>query len=219
MRNSGRTLVSIIAVLSAAGIVILGGATAAAQEQEPASAVFAGGCFWCMEKPFDALEGVVSTTSGYAGGHVEDPTYKQVSAGGTGHAEALRVVYDPSKVSYEELLYVYWRNVDPLDGQGQFCDRGPSYRPVIFYESKEQRKLAVRSRDQVARILGKSVEVEIEPIDAFYPAEEYHQDYYEKNSIRYWYYRKRCGRDARLEDVWGDEAGGKDPHPWLGGTS
>ena len=168
-----------------------------------------------MEKPFEALDGVASATSGYAGGHVKNPTYEQVSAGGTGHAEVVRVVYDPGKISFEKLLYVYWRNVDPLDGRGQFCDRGSSYRPAIFYRTDEQRQLAERSRAKVEEILGESVDVQIEPLEAFYPAEDYHQDYYKRNKVRYWYYRNRCGRDARLEDVWGDEAGGADPRPWL----
>ncbi len=200
----------LVAFLAASGLT-----SAAEPEAGLESVVFAGGCFWCMEKPFEALDGVPSVTSGYAGGHVENPTYKQVSAGGTGHAEVVRVVYDPRKVSFEELLYVFWRNVDPLDGRGQFCDRGASYRPAIFYRTDEQRELAERSRTKVEEILGESVEVQIEPLAAFYPAEDYHQNYYKENKIRYWYYRNRCGRDARLEDVWGDEAGGADPRPWL----
>jgi len=200
----------VVAFVAASGL-----ATAAEQKVGLESVVFAGGCFWCMEKPFEVLNGVSSVTSGYAGGHVKNPTYKQVSAGGTGHAEVVQVFYDPRKVSFEELLYVYWRNVDPLDGQGQFCDRGSSYRPAIFYRTDEQRKLAELSRKKVAEILGNRVEVQIEPLEAFYPAEDYHQNYYKENKIRYWYYRKRCGRDARLEDVWGDEAGGADPRSWL----
>jgi len=199
-----------VAFLAASGLT-----TAAEPEAGLESVVFAGGCFWCMEKPFETLDGVPSVTSGYAGGHVENPTYKQVSAGGTGHAEVVRVLYDPRKVSFEELLYVFWRNVDPLDGRGQFCDRGASYRPAIFYRTDEQRELAERSRTKVEEILGESVEVQIEPLAAFYPAEDYHQNYYKENKIRYWYYRNRCGRDARLEDVWGDEAGGAEPRPWL----
>ena len=206
---------SIVLPLVVAFVAASGVSTAAEPEAGPESVVFAGGCFWCMEKPFEALDGVASATSGYAGGHVKNPTYEQVSAGGTGHAEVVRVVYDPGKISFEKLLYVYWRNVDPLDGRGQFCDRGSSYRPAIFYRTDEQRQLAERSRAKVEEILGESVDVQIEPLEAFYPAEDYHQDYYKRNKVRYWYYRNRCGRDARLEDVWGDEAGGADPRPWL----
>lgn len=177
--------------------------------------VFAGGCFWCMEKPFEVLDGVSSVTSGFAGGHVENPTYKQVSAGGTGHTEVVQVLYDPRVISFEELLYVYWRNVDPLDGRGQFCDRGLTYRPAIFFRTDEQRELAERSLKQVEEILGERVEVRIQPLAAFFAAEDDHQDYFKKNKIRYWYYRNRCGRDARLEDLWGDEAGGADPRSWI----
>lgn len=184
-------------------------------EEGLASAVFAGGCFWCMEKPFDHLDGVVSTTSGYAGGHVVDPTYQQVSAGGTGHSEVVRVVYDPATVSYEELLYVYWRNVDPADSGGQFCDRGLSYAPAIFYQTDEERSLAHLSAQRVADQLGSPTRVEIRRLNAFYPAEDYHQDYYVRNPIRYNYYRSRCGRDDRLDAVWGQEARGDHPYLWL----
>ena len=215
MRQSLVRSTAIALALAAASATASGLATAAEPEVGMESVVFAGGCFWCMEKPFEVLDGVSSVTSGYAGGHVENPTYEQVSAGGTGHAEVVRVLYDPHEVSFAELLYVYWRNVDPLDGRGQFCDRGASYRPAIFYRTDEQRLLAERSRTKVERILGASVEVQIEPLETFYPAEAYHQDYYKENKVRYWYYRKRCGRDARLEEVWGDEAGGADPRPWL----
>jgi peptide-methionine (S)-S-oxide reductase len=220
MENVRKTPMTILTVV-VLGLLVAGASTgdATAEPEGLARAVFAGGCFWCMEKPFEVLDGVISVESGYAGGHVEDPTYKQVSAGGTGHAEVVEVVYDPEKVSYEILLYVYWRNVDPLDGEGQFCDRGASYRPAIFYVTEQQRELAVQSRKKVAKILGKNVEVQIEPLERFYVAEDYHQDYYKENKIRYWYYRKRCGRDARLADVWGEEAGGENPHPWLQGGS
>ena len=186
-----------------------------AMEDGLASAVFAGGCFWCMEKLFDLLDGVVSTTSGYAGGHVVNPSYDQVSAGGTGHSEVVRVVYDPEVVSYEELLYVYWRNVDPLDSTGQFCDRGPQYRPIIFYQTTEERSLANLSAGQVAQELGSATRVEIRRLNAFYPAEDYHQDYYIRNPVRYTYYRGRCGRDRRLDAVWGEEARGANPYLWL----
>lgn len=184
-----------------------------AQAQETAGkeavAIFAGGCFWCMEPPFDKTEGVISTTSGYTGGTVANPTYKEVSAGGTGHAEAVKVVYDPSKVGYEQLLHVFWRNIDPIRKDAQFCDVGSQYRSAIFYRDEEQRKLAEKSKaelDASGRI-PKPIVTEIVKAGPFYPAETYHQDYYLKNPVRYAYYRWGCGRDARLEQVWGDEAG------------
>jgi methionine-S-sulfoxide reductase len=171
-------------------------------------ATFAGGCFWCMEPPYDKLEGVISTTSGYAGGHVENPTYKQVSAGVTGHTEVVQIVYDPQKVGYEELLDVFWRNVDPLDSGGQFCDRGEQYRTAIFYHDEQQRSLAELSKSALERSgrLSRSIVTEIVALNGnFYPAEEYHQDYYMKNPLRYKYYRIACGRDRRLEQLWGEE--------------
>ena len=197
-------------------LIVFAVSAAALGAQESAQATFAGGCFWCMEKPFDHVEGVTSTTSGYAGGHVVNPTYQQVSAGGTGHLEVMQAEYDPAVVSYEELLYVYWRNVDPHDGGGQFCDRGESYRPAVFYHTEEQRQLAEVSRARVEEILGRPVEADILPLNAFYPAEDYHQDYYSRNPLRYAWYRNGCGRDRRLNQVWGDEAGGENPVLWLG---
>jgi peptide-methionine (S)-S-oxide reductase len=173
-----------------------------------AKATFAGGCFWCMELPFDKLDGVRSTTSGYIGGRVDDPTYDEVSAGRTGHAEAMQVIYDPEAVSYEELLEVFWRNVDPFDDGGQFCDRGDQYRTGIFVHSDEQRTLAEASKEAVETELGRAVVTPIEEATTFYPAEDYHQDFYEKSPLRYRVYRNGCGRDRRLEQVWGDEAGG-----------
>ena len=170
-----------------------------------ARATFAGGCFWCMEPPFDAVEGVVSTTSGYAGGHLENPTYEEVSAGGTGHAEAVQVEYDPSVVSYQELLEVFWRNIDPTVRDRQFCDRGSQYRSAIFYHDEEQRAAAERSRAELDRTkpFRGPIVTEIVPLDAFYPAEEYHQDYARKHPLKYKYYRYGCGRDRRLEELWG----------------
>ncbi len=167
-------------------------------------AIFAGGCFWCMEGPFDHLPGVVSTTSGYTGGHVDKPSYKQVSAGNTGHAEAVKVVFDPTKIGYASLLDVFWHNIDPLDAGGQFCDRGSQYRSEIFYSNEEQKALALASREQLDRdnVLGKPVVTAITPASTFYPAESYHQNYYLKNPLRYKYYRYRCGRDQRLEQLW-----------------
>jgi len=170
------------------------------------TATFAGGCFWCMEPPYDNLDGVVSTTSGYAGGDVVDPSYEEVSSGTTGHAEVVQVVYDSTAVNYERLLRVYWHNVDPFDSGGQFCDRGSSYRPVIFAHDDEQRRLARESKQAVAAQFDRAIVVPIEPLDAFYAAEQYHQNYYQKNPGRYKTYRRGCGRDARLREIWGDAA-------------
>lgn len=171
-------------------------------------ATFAGGCFWCMEPPYDEIDGVVETISGFSGGHVVDPSYRQVVRGGTGHLEVVQIVYDPDQVDYRELLEVYWRNVDPFDGGGQFCDRGDSYRPAIFVNDKQQKQLASKSKRALQKRFDQPIAVTIEPFEAFYPAEEGHQDYYRKNPVRYKYYRWRCGRDERLESVWGNEAGG-----------
>jgi peptide-methionine (S)-S-oxide reductase len=190
-------------------------ADAQAQTRAPAApgqqavATFAGGCFWCMEPPFDRLNGVISTTSGYTGGRTANPTYKQVSAGGTRHAEVVRVVYDPTRVSYEQLLYVFWRNVDPLTANAQFCDRGDMYRTAIYVHGAEQRRAAEASKralEASGRLRGRIV-TEITDATAFYAAEEYHQDYYLKNPVRYKYYRNSCGRDRRLQQLWGAEAG------------
>jgi peptide-methionine (S)-S-oxide reductase len=155
-----------------------------------------------MEPPFDDLEGVISTTSGYTAGHVENVTYEQVSAGGTGHTEAVRVVYDPNIVAYETLLKVFWRNIDPLDAGGQFCDRGDQYRSGIYYHSEIQKRLAEQSLAAVRERLGGAIATEIAPAGPFYEAERYHQDYYEKNPIRYGFYRYSCGRGERLEELW-----------------
>jgi peptide-methionine (S)-S-oxide reductase len=174
-------------------------------------ALFAGGCFWCMESPFDGLPGVVSVTAGYTGGTARNPSYEDVSAGWTGHAEAVRIVYDPSRIRYETLLRVFWRNVDPTDRGGQFCDRGSQYRAAVFYTTEEQRRLAVRSREELEgrpSFRGR-IAVEVAPAGVFWRAEEYHQHYYRKNPIRYAYYRASCGRDGRLGEIWGSEAGGK----------
>jgi peptide-methionine (S)-S-oxide reductase len=170
-----------------------------------AKATFAGGCFWCMEGPFDKVPGVVSTTSGYTGGSVPRPSYEMVSSGTTGHAESVEVVYDPKKVSYSQLLDVYWHNVDPTDAGGQFCDRGNQYRTAIFYRGDEERRLAEQSKKDIEASgkLKKPIVTEVVPAGEFYPAEDYHQDYYLKNPVRYRYYRFNCGRDARLKDLWG----------------
>jgi peptide-methionine (S)-S-oxide reductase len=171
-----------------------------------AHATFAGGCFWCMEGPFDRLPGVVSTTSGYTGGTVKRPSYEQVSSGMTGHAEAVDVVYDPSKITYAQLLDVFWHNVDPVDGGGQFCDRGNQYRTAVFFHDAEQQRLAEQSRQalEASGKLKKKIVTQIVPAGEFYPAEDYHQDYYVKNPLRYKYYRFNCGRDDRLKELWGE---------------
>lgn len=167
-------------------------------------ATFASGCFWCTQYDFDQIKGVISTTTGYTGGEKVNPSYEEVSAGGSGHVESLQVKYDPKVVSYQELLDFYWRSVDPTRNDGQFCDKGSQYRPVIFYHNENQKELAEKSKkqlitaDQIRPIL-----VEILPQKTFYPAEEYHQDYYKKNPIRYKLYRYNCGRDARLKEIWG----------------
>lgn len=168
-----------------------------------AKATFAGGCFWCMEKPFDEIPGVKSTTAGYTGGTIPSPTYKQVSAGSTGHAEAVEVIYDPAQVSYETLLKVFWHNVDPLDGGGQFCDRGTQYRSSVFYHNEAQRLLAEKTKQTYARQLKKPIQTPIIPAKAFYPAEDYHQNFYKTNAVKYNFYRFSCGRDQRLKQVWG----------------
>ncbi len=171
-----------------------------------ARATFGGGCFWCMEPPYDKLDGVVNTVSGFSGGHVESPTYKQVGRGGTGHIEVVQVTYDPGKISYKELLDVYWVNTDPLDGRGQFCDRGHTYRPIIFAHDEGQKQQAELSKAELVASDRLNGEV-ITPIVAyknFYAADEYHQDYYQKNPIRYKWYRGGCGRDKRLRALWGE---------------
>lgn len=167
-------------------------------------AIFAGGCFWCMEPPYDKLDGVISTVSGYIGGSVPDPSYEQVTTGNTGHAEVVRVEYNPDVVSYEKLLEVFWKNIDPLDAGGQFCDRGSQYRSEIFYTSERQRELAEASKQALAEAdtLPGEIVTRITEADTFYPAEEYHQNYYQKNPIRYRFYRFTCGRDGRLDELW-----------------
>jgi peptide-methionine (S)-S-oxide reductase len=184
------------------GLAMLGVGAAGAQTPT-ATATFAGGCFWCVEADFDKVPGVISTTSGYTGGHVANATYQQVSAGGTGHAEAVEVVYDPGKVSYEKLLDWFWHHVDPLARNRQFCDVGDQYRTAIFVRNDAERRLAEASKKQVAAELKAPVYTEIAAAGPFYKAEEYHQDYYVKNPVRYKFYRWNCGRDQRIEEVWG----------------
>jgi peptide-methionine (S)-S-oxide reductase len=169
-----------------------------------ATAIFAGGCFWCVEADFEKLPGVIEAESGYAGGRLPNPTYKQVSAGGTGHAEVARIYYDPRKVSYEQLLEYFWHHVDPTVKDRQFCDEGNQYRTAIFYRNDREKAAAEASKAALEKS-GRFAKIytEIAPAGTFYPAEEYHQDYYKKNPIRYKYYRTACGRDARVAEVWG----------------
>ncbi len=173
-----------------------------------ATATFAGGCFWCMESPFEQLPGVVSVTSGYSGGPEKNPTYGQVSAGKTGHMESIQIVYDPKKIAYTKLLEVFWHNIDPTQGDGQFCDRGTQYRSAIFYSSENQRRLAEESKVAIEKSgrLTRPIVTPIVAFRAFYRAEEYHQDYYKKNPAEYDSYRTGCGRDKRLQTLWGTEA-------------
>lgn len=196
----------VMAILIAGLAVMIMQANASA-ETKYEEAIFAGGCFWCMEPPFEKLDGVKEVVSGYTGGHKENPTYKEVSAGGTGHAEAVKVIYDPSRVSYETLLEVFWRQIDPTDPAGQFVDRGSQYRSAIFYMNEEQKALAEKSKDELANSgkFDKPIVTEILPAGEFYRAEDYHQDYYKKNPIRYKIYRFGSGRDKFLEKAWGEE--------------
>ena len=196
-------LATALAVAVALGATV---AAAAATASGNAVATFAGGCFWCMEPPYDELDGVISTTSGYTGGRKQNPTYEEVSTGTTGHTEAVQVVFDPKRISYARLLEVFWRNIDPLTANAQFCDHGTQYRSGIFYHDAEQRRLAEDSKralEASGRFKGPIV-TEIVAAGTFYPAEEYHQDYYKKNPIRYKFYRAGCGRDQRLAELWGD---------------
>lgn len=186
-----------------------GDSSQAAGAKGLARATFAGGCFWCMEHPYDELEGVKSTTSGYIGGHLENPTYREVSLGRTGHTEAVLVIYDPKKISYEELLKVFWPNIDPLTPNRQFCDSGSQYRSGIFYHNEEQRRLAEESKNALEKSgrFSQPIVTEITAAAKFYVAEDYHQDYYEKNPIQYAIYRYSCGRDRRLKELWGEAHG------------
>lgn len=197
-----RLLLSLAFVLAAMGL-------AAAQTAAPgqAVAIFASGCFWCTEADFDKVPGVISTTSGYTGGKTANPTYGQISGGGTGHAEAVEVVYDPARVSYQKLLDFYWRHVDPTVKDRQFCDVGSQYRSAIFVRNDEERKLAEASKKQVEAMLNKPIYTQIATAGPFYKAEDYHQDFYKKNPTKYKFYRWNCGRDQRLEQIWGADKG------------
>jgi len=194
-------------ILSLLAIVVTISAADVAAADNTSVATFAGGCFWCMEPPFDKLEGVISTTSGYTGGHTNNPTYKQTSSGKTGHTEAVQIIYDPEKVSYEKLLDVFWHNIDPTTPDQQFCDRGNQYRSEIFYHNEEQKRLAYASKAELDKNkpFKAPIVTQVTQASTFYAAEDYHQDYYKKNPIRYKYYRYGCGRDKRLEQLWGKE--------------
>ena len=172
-------------------------------------ATFAGGCFWCMEPPFDGIDGVLSTTSGYAGGHVEDPSYEQVCTGNTGHAEVVQIEYDPDRVSYETLLAAFWHNIDPTDGEGQFADRGDQYRTAIFVHDEKQKELAEASKRELEASdrFSAPIVTRIEPLGTFYPAEEKHQNFYQTNPVHYKRYKMSCGRPERLKEIWGEKAG------------
>lgn len=178
------------------------------KEDKHEVALFAGGCFWCMEPPFEKEKGVINVTSGFTGGEKENPSYEEVSSGATEHVETVKIDYNPEIISYEKLLDIYWRNIDPTDSQGQFVDRGKQYRPVIFYQNDEQKQTALKSKEELEKSgkFDKPITVEIIKAGEFYPAEDYHQDYYKKNSIRYKFYRYRSGRDDYLEQKW-DEKG------------
>jgi peptide-methionine (S)-S-oxide reductase len=203
MRRISLTAIVILAEIAAGSA----GQPARAQtgDAKYEKATFAGGCFWCMEPPFDELPGVIATTSGYTGGQKKNPTYEEVSAGGTGHAESVEVAYDPAKVTYQQLLDVFWKNVDPITADRQFCDVGTQYRSAIFYHSEEQKRLALASKKAIedSGRFKQPIVTEIVAASPFYRAEEYHQDYYKKNPIRFKYYKFGCGRARRLEQLWG----------------
>ena len=209
----------LIAILITFGIILVGfqksnnlrekmDTTMDKNQRNLSEATFAGGCFWCTESDFEKFDGVVEVISGYVGGRTQNPTYKEVSAGGTGHAEAIRVLYDPQKVTYDELLDIFWRHVDPTDPGGQFVDRGSQYRPAIFYHDDDQKRLAEESKRKLETSgrFDKSIATEIVPVSEFYEAEDYHQDYYKKNPLRYKLYRNNSGRDQFLKKAWGDSA-------------
>ena len=208
VRHISLLLLLVASLIGGTAFAASDGAAPAAPHLEVAT--FAGGCFWCMQPPFDRLKGVVKTTAGYTGGTVPNPSYEEVSAGGTGHAESVEVVFDPAKIGYAELLDVFWHNIDPLQADGQFCDIGHQYRTAIFYHGAEQRRLAEATKaalEKSGRFGSVPIATEIVEAGPFYPAEAYHQEYYKKNPVRYKFYRWNCGRDQRLKERWGDDAG------------
>jgi peptide-methionine (S)-S-oxide reductase len=194
-----------LAAASAAALTLVAAQTGVAPQPQLATATFAGGCFWCMESPFDKLDGVASVTAGYTGGSKPNPTYQQVSAGSTGHAEAVEIKYDPGKIGFAKLLDIFWHNIDPVTPNAQFCDHGNQYRSAIFYHDEEQKRLAEGSKADLAKSgrFHQPIVTEIVAASIFWPAEDYHQHYYLKNPIRYKFYRTSCGRDRRLEELWG----------------
>lgn len=202
-RNFGQAVLAGVVLVIGLGLGLIHAERSVATA--PAKAHFAGGCFWCMEEVFEKVEGVLMVVSGYMDGTVANPTYEQVSAGGTGHAESVEVTYDPAKVSYEQLLQTFWRNVDPLTPNAQFCDHGNQYRAAIFPSTPEEQKLAEASRTHLeeSKRFHSAIVTQIVTATAFYPAEEYHQDFYKKNPVRYKLYKFNCGRTHRLEEVWG----------------
>jgi methionine-S-sulfoxide reductase len=202
-----KRLVTVLVWVSALALAAAPAVAAETGMPPTATAIFAGGCFWCMEPPFEKLPGVLAVTSGYTGGLKEHPTYREVSAGGTGHVEAVQIVFDPAQIPYARLLEVFWMNIDPTDAGGQFVDRGSQYRAAIFYLGEEQRQLAEASKERLAASgrFARPIVTEIAPTATFYRAEEYHQDYYRKNPVRYHYYRWGSGRDRFLDQVWGKE--------------
>ena len=211
-RKIGLIFLVLLTAAAIGGLVVVadnnGDHGSAGPASETAVATFAGGCFWCMEPPYDKLEGVISTTSGYAGGHTANPTYLAVSGGRTGHTEAVQIVFDPTVVSYDALLEVFWRNIDPTTPNRQFCDRGSQYRSAIFYHDAQQQAAITRSLESVYqnKPFEDEIVTEVVPITEFYVAEDYHQDYYVKNPVRYKLYRYNCGRERRLKELWGDNA-------------
>lgn len=214
MKTGIKALLFILSIFAAASFAMAANSTVTPKPGASAAkplqkATFAGGCFWCMEQPFDELPGVVSVTSGYTGGYKKNPTYEEVSSGGTGHTEAVQILYDPSKIGYDKLLNRFWHNIDPTVKDRQFCDVGNQYRSGIFYHDEEQRRLAMASKKSLEanKPFKEPIVTEVVAASAFYPAEEYHQNYYKKNPIRYKYYRTSCGRDKRLKELWGNAAG------------
>jgi peptide-methionine (S)-S-oxide reductase len=187
-------------------LIMIMGATMANANEEQKLATFAGGCFWCTESDFEKVNGVISVTSGYTGGVEANPSYEQVSSGTTGHAEGVQIVFDPEKITYKELIDIYWKSIDPTNAQGQFCDIGKQYRTEIFYHDDEQKQIAEETKKQIEESgkLPSAIATKITKATEFYPAEDYHQDYHKKNPVRYKYYRYSCGRDEKLKELWGE---------------
>ncbi|MGB0449845.1 MAG: peptide-methionine (S)-S-oxide reductase MsrA [Porticoccaceae bacterium] len=205
MQKQRSFITAIIVPVYCAFLTVIFAGIASSSYAEERTATFAGGCFWCSESDFEKLDGVISVISGYTGGQLENPTYKQVSSGKTGHTEGIQIIFDSEIVSYSTLLEYFWRSIDPIDGGGQFCDRGQQYRSEVFYHNQDQKEIAEKSRQALDKNagLGAPIATKITAASTFYPAEDYHQDYYLKNPIRYNYYRWGCGRDKRLEELWG----------------